>query len=228
MATKKISQLNTITTIADDDTLPIVDADVVETKKVTASNLQDYILGDATPAEINYIHGVTSAIQTQINSFGKLMVFSRPLYGIAGDTVLTITKDTPQTIANPTYAFRPGSDVPACPSGYSRYVRFRSIHGDNVSSGTYGLQLEIYNTGNVLQKTINWGKIWGAADSRGGGFNTGETTIFGVVGFIPIADILNGTVYFKANVASTAQAGAQAVLRWLEMIVYDIPNSLLG
>jgi hypothetical protein len=105
MATKKISQLNTIVTVADTDTLPIVDADVSETKKVTALNLQDYILGDATSAdmaklhsvtadatELNYVDGVTSAIQTQLNSkrlYSKVLAASRDGTAASGDVSYT-------------------------------------------------------------------------------------------------------------------------------------------
>jgi hypothetical protein len=70
MATKKISELTSLVTPANDDVLPIVDTSETDTKKITAQNLQDYILGEVTPTELSYVHGVTSSIQTQID--GKL------------------------------------------------------------------------------------------------------------------------------------------------------------
>jgi hypothetical protein len=104
MATKKISALNTITTIADTDTLPIVDASATETKKTTALNLQDYILGDATTTdltklhevtaskdELNYVDNVTSPIQTQFNNLGNVTKYIVATATTNGDFKINIT-----------------------------------------------------------------------------------------------------------------------------------------
>lgn len=64
MATKKISELTAISTIADTDVLPIVDISENETKKISYSQLT----GGATPTEIGYLTGLTSNAQAQFDS----------------------------------------------------------------------------------------------------------------------------------------------------------------
>jgi len=62
MANKKISALTALTEAAAADVLPIVDDSASETKKITFANLA----GGASKTELGYVHGVTSAIQTQL------------------------------------------------------------------------------------------------------------------------------------------------------------------
>ena len=88
MADKKITELTALTTAASTDVLVIVDnSGTPTTKKITASNFKnglatlasptftgtvvlpsDTSIGNVSATEIGYVDGVTSAIQTQLNS----------------------------------------------------------------------------------------------------------------------------------------------------------------
>jgi len=111
MADQKISQLTAITTIEGGDVLPIVDTSASTTKKVSITQLKaeapvqsvagktgavtldasDIGSGSVSNTEFSYLDGVTSAIQTQINSKqGSLTLTTTGTSGAAtlvGDTL---------------------------------------------------------------------------------------------------------------------------------------------
>ena len=66
MADSKISELNALTEAAAADEIAIVDDSASETKKITFDNLA----GGASKTELGYVSGVTSAIQTQLDTKG--------------------------------------------------------------------------------------------------------------------------------------------------------------
>lgn len=83
MATKKITELTELTTAASGDVLPIVDVDLDITKKITISNIATSLPAESLPSgidaakiadgsvsntEFQYLDGVTSAVQTQVDA----------------------------------------------------------------------------------------------------------------------------------------------------------------
>lgn len=115
MADQKISQLTAITTIDGGDVLPIVDTSASTTKKVSITQLKaeapvqsvagktgavtldasDIGSGSVSNTEFSYLDGVTSAIQTQINSKqGSLTLTTTGTSGAA--TLVGSTLNIPQ------------------------------------------------------------------------------------------------------------------------------------
>lgn len=115
MADQKISQLTAITTIEAGDVLPIVDTSANSTKKISITQLKaeapvqsvagktgavtldasDIGSGSVSNTEYSYLDGVTSAIQTQINSKqGSLTLTTTGSSGAA--TLVGSTLNIPQ------------------------------------------------------------------------------------------------------------------------------------
>lgn len=115
MADQKISQLTAITTIEGGDVLPIVDTSANSTKKVSITQLKaeapvqsvagktgaitldasDIGSGSVSNTEFSYLDGVTSAIQTQLNSKqGSLTLTTTGTSGAA--TLVGSTLNIPQ------------------------------------------------------------------------------------------------------------------------------------
>ena len=80
MADEKITELTELTSIADEDVLAIVDdpAGSPVTKKITKANLTkdldaaNIADGSVSDTEYQYLNGVTSSIQTQLNAKGDM------------------------------------------------------------------------------------------------------------------------------------------------------------
>jgi hypothetical protein len=68
METKKISELTSLVTPANDDVLPIVDTSETDTKKITAQNLQTYAQG-TLPTRMTTTEGEIDTLQAQNNGW---------------------------------------------------------------------------------------------------------------------------------------------------------------
>lgn len=108
MADKKITQLTEITVIDNTDVLPIVDVSADETKKITISQIKlqspvqsvagktgtitldasDIANGTVSNTEYQYLDGVTSGIQSQLNAKQATLVSGTNIKTINGTSVL--------------------------------------------------------------------------------------------------------------------------------------------
>lgn len=88
MATKKISELNALTTPESDDLIAIVDASATETKKITYGNISKHIVNVGTEVEedsrINFIHS-----RNLFNASIQAGTYDSTTYSVASDGLIT-------------------------------------------------------------------------------------------------------------------------------------------
>jgi hypothetical protein len=90
MATKKISELTSLVTPANDDVLPIVDTSETDTKKITAQNLQTYAQG-TLPTRMTTAEGEIDALQTQGTNLDNITKYLVATATTNGDYKINIT-----------------------------------------------------------------------------------------------------------------------------------------
>jgi len=154
MADKKITDLSAIVNIANDDVLPIVDISDDTTKKINIAQIKaqspvqsvagktgivvlsasDIGLGTVDDTEFGYLDGVTSAIQTQLNT--KQSTLSLTTTGTSGAaTLIGSTLNIPQYSGGTSGVTQivAGTNVTISPTGGTGVVTINSTGG---SGGT--------------------------------------------------------------------------------------------
>lgn len=149
MATKKISELNTLTTPESDDLIAIVDTSATETKKITYGNISKHIVNVGTEVEqdsrVNFIHSKNlldlSSLTTQtINgiTYTKNSDGTITANGTASANA-SITLGKIKTDSSKSYS------LSGCPSGGSQSTYTMYISGANPAINDFGSGVAINN-----------------------------------------------------------------------------------
>ena len=98
MANIKISELNELTAIENDDILPIVDTSAIETKKISINNLKNNFLSNVygTSNENGYTQNYINGLQTYSTTEQRIgtWIDGKPLYRITITGTLSDTNNT--------------------------------------------------------------------------------------------------------------------------------------
>ncbi len=155
------------------------------------------------------------------NLVKERIVYSFPIFGIAGDTPVSVTRAEWKDLGNIFYNYKPGVNTVPVPTGYTRYARCFAILTDNCNNTSVpGIQIGLFNqSGGYHGYSFTFDIVWGAINNAR--LNRMSTNR------IAFNSLPNEWTVFKGIITNT-QTGAngepQGQIRYVELQFVDIKN----